>query len=251
MSKLERYTLPEAEKEAENALELEAVRDFFLVQIGELISPEKSRRMSPYQLFVAYQEYINMETSFDNFKKFLIKYNDKKYQNITENDLEKNREINYKYRQYLQEKISDAKDREREQYEDGLGEEIPIKKLEKLAKASRMVLGYHTSPRRLNENDKIELSTKEAVVKTEGGLEAKIPAGFAHYSINPSQLYKHNARFVYFVEGNYGHLETAQGKKYAEATNGDWAVSGQRDLHVRAGFELTDKLVKELKLGFK
>jgi hypothetical protein len=242
-------------KESERRLspEVAEAKEYFIESLSAILPAERLKQLTPKEAFEAYrQDYLNEAAAFDNFKALLVKYGNEadraKYLDISRPDLDKDKAALTKYREYLLRKLPrEIQEREADVFE---GEEamIPLARLEKLAAASKLFLGYHVSDNLIDEP--INISQIES--QTGAGADAvTVPAGYGHYSVGHKSLYGFR-RYLYLVEGSSGDLETGVGKRYNEASKArgkDWATS-TRKLPILKRLKLTDELAKEFELGF-
>lgn len=232
---MEKYHLAEQRENESN--ELKKAREFFIDALP-LIDPAVTEKMTPKQLFGAYQNFINNNPSFEHFQK-IAAVNGGQY-SFSREDIKSNSKIQDLWKKYLIKKLPCAlveRQMEIQKVEDE--EYLDADKLETLHKkrleaGHKMVLGFHVTDNQI-DGDIFPSKTPTTLVSDE---IIDIPAGRTFYSTSPQSLYKQRSKYLVFVEGDQHEIDEQNKKIGAAHGGGEW-VSTNRKLPTLKSFDLT------------
>lgn len=229
----------EPEKESK---EIKQLRNHFSDEM-EFLDPDFFESSSTGKIFELYQEYINQEPSFRNFKKLLLKTTSSKERKksiiqIKEEDLETDENLEESFRCYLLNKLPHAIRERQTQISEEKGEkEIPVKNLLLVhqKRPHRIILGFHCS------NIDIPGHKIKSAKDGEEVIEGIPETGLVFYSTDPKKLYGKKTNYLYFVEGYSDETKRVQVPEWAYR-------KGILEFYFKT--PLTNEVVQELGLEF-
>jgi len=232
---MEQYRTIE-QKEIESD-ELKKVREFF-VDALPLIDSSVTKKMTPKQLFDAYQDFINNDPSFEHFQTVASLGNSK--ESFSRNDLKSQPQLLNLWKKYLIKKLPAAlveRQVEIQQVDDE--EDLDADKLESLHKkrleiGHKMVLGFHVTDNQIDG----DILPSKIPTTLFGEEKIDIPAGKTFYSSSPKALYKQRNKNLIFVEGDQLEIEEQRKKTGVAHGGGEW-ISTNRRLPTLESFDLT------------
>ena len=253
---------------------METAQKFFIDSIST-DKPELLKSFSLSELLDLYAGMMNGEPTVEGFNKFLADQADKSGKNNeqteipekpTAEQIKTNALLSKEFKKFLLEKLPRdlpvLKNRSgqlsgRFGYlieQDDLIDELSVEELLDIHKKrkNKTILGFYVSGKYI-EGDKIKQSRLPSTIYADGDF-IEIPAGYAHYNLNPKGLYKGTAggpNFLYLVEGSTADRENYVAKRHSKASGGkQWLISAS-PLKIRAKIELTPHVIKELESGFE
>ncbi len=233
------------QKETESA-ELKKAREFF-VDALPLTDSSVAKRMTPKQLFDAYQNFINSDPSFEHFQTIVSMSNPDL--SFSRQDIKSQPQLLNLWKKYLVKKLPAALvERQMEIQKIDDEEDLDADKLETLHKkrmeaGHKMILGFHVTDNPI-EGDILPSKIPTTLLASDETID--IPAGRTFYSTSPQSLYKQHSKYLVFVEGDQSESDEQRKKTGAAHGNGDW-VSTNRKLPVVESFKLAD-LIDPLEL---
>lgn len=225
--------------------ELKKAREFF-VDALPLADSTVANKMTPKQLFDAYQDFINSDPSFEHFQTIVAVSNPDL--SFSRQDIKSQPELLDLWKKYLIKKLpGDLVERQMEIQKVEDEEDLDADKLETLHKkrleaGHKMVLGFHVTDNQI-DGDIFPSKTPTLLV---GNEKNNIPAGHTFYSSSPQALYKQRNKYLVFVEGDQLEIDEQNKKGGAMLGAGEW-ISTARKLPVVESFKLAD-LIDPLEL---